>query len=843
MTSIILASIRQHSRRFIATGIAIIIAVAFVVTGLVVTDSFSESVKNSFTAEFMHADLRISATDDEGFGDNVDADGVPIDPTLQPLQEAVSIAQENPSVDSADLRIDSSIKLTSGESTSNLSYSVLVDEPLRWYTLGEGTWPTQPTDIVLDQSTAKQLNVGIGHTVTGDVSYADTSNPIELTVVGITKDTAGTSSFNGSNVLGSVSVIDHIKGVKQAKFGLIKVKQGTQLTPLRTQLDQRFAPLKVKTETKEEVATESVEDLSGSSMVLQAFILTFGLLALVVAGFVIANTFQLIVAQRTKELALLRCVGTTRGQIRRMILGEAICVGLGFSLLGALAGIGTAYGLRALATAGDGVFDFGVIALNPLTILGSILLGTLTTVIFAYGPARNAFSVHPIAALRPLPAEVRAKRHLVSGIIGACLALIGTLGMVLLAFSGELLGAIACGFFSAIGVLLLTRMILPRLIYGVGKVIAPINATTELAAANTIRNPGRTAATGTALLIGTVLIAMLTTGIYSTRESVLNTIDEKRPIDLVAMSAVPEEVGGATIEQLAQVKHVEAVAPVVSTEVTVTKADGTALQAEAYGFDQHTFDQAVHSPVATPQQGTVLVHTKNEFGLQQGQTITVSGPTGKTTATVVVDDARAPGTIDMTKDDLAAIDRGAKVSIVFIKLTPELPANQVEKAIDDLSKVGDSIDVTGPAPERAFYTEILRTILIVVLALLGVSVVIAIVGLGNTTALSVLERRQESAMLRSVGLTRGELRAMITIEAVLAAVVTVVLGVLLGVGYAWAGVIALGNAASQIGMQLHIPWGQMGLLVAGAFVAGLLAAAVPAFGAAKRPIVADLAAT
>ena len=196
MTSIILASIRQHSRRFIATGIAIIIAVAFVVTGLVVTDSFSESVKNSFTAEFMHADLRISATDDEGFGDNVDADGVPIDPTLQPLQEAVSIAQENPSVESADLRIDSSIKLTSGESTSNLSYSVLVDEPLRWYTLGEGTWPTQPTDIVLDQSTAKQLNVGIGHTVTGDVSYADTSNPIELTVVGITKDTAGTSSFN-----------------------------------------------------------------------------------------------------------------------------------------------------------------------------------------------------------------------------------------------------------------------------------------------------------------------------------------------------------------------------------------------------------------------------------------------------------------------------------------------------------------------------------------------------------------------------------------------------------------------------------------------------------------------
>ena len=131
MTSIILASIRQHSRRFIATGIAIIIAVAFVVTGLVVTDSFSESVKNSFTAEFMHADLRISATDDEGFGDNIDADGVPIDPTLQPLQEAVSIAQENPSVESADLRIDSSIKLTSGESTSNLSYSVLVDEPLR----------------------------------------------------------------------------------------------------------------------------------------------------------------------------------------------------------------------------------------------------------------------------------------------------------------------------------------------------------------------------------------------------------------------------------------------------------------------------------------------------------------------------------------------------------------------------------------------------------------------------------------------------------------------------------------------------------------------------------------
>uniref|UniRef100_UPI00300C7087 ABC transporter permease n=1 Tax=Stomatohabitans albus TaxID=3110766 RepID=UPI00300C7087 len=342
----------------------------------------------------------------------------------------------------------------------------------------------------------------------------------------------------------------------------VKGVAGTSPDQLATTLTPTITEPGFVIKTKEAVANEQVEELSGSTITIQAIVLAFGAISIVVAGFVIANTFRLIVAQRTKELALMRCVGATKGQIRRLILGESAVIGFGFSVIGVVIGIGVAFLIKTIA--GTGELQISEFVVSPLMVIICLLLGTISTVLFAMGPARNALRVHPIAALRPQTQEEERRSSLIIGIVGTFIAVIGTGAMVALSFTELLPGAILAGMVSALGVLMVCRLFLPPLIQSVGRLVAPLNATTELAVANAGRNKQRTAATGTALLIGAVLLTMLSTGITSARESVATTIDQKRPLDLVVETQQDTELTQANIQAVGAVNRVEKAATMYS---------------------------------------------------------------------------------------------------------------------------------------------------------------------------------------------------------------------------------------------------------------------------------------
>ena len=239
-----------------------------------------------------------------------------------------------------------------------------------------------------------------------------------------------------------------------------------------------------------------------------------------------------------------------------------------------------------------------------------------------------------------------------------------------------------------------------------------------------------------------------------------------------------------------------------------------------------------------PQSGVGMVGTITE----NKSPITIQGDAGSIVASADVSDKGTPDQMRMSKDDFAKVARNTVTDTVYLRLTPGLSADEVQQVTSDLNALNDSYNVGGGAQDRAYYTKVLNIMLMVVLALLAITLIIAFVGIGNTTALSVLERRRESALLRAVGLERRQLVTTIVVEAMLTAVVAAVCGCALGIFASWSGLNALEHTADKLELDLYIPWLQVALIIAGAGTAGVLAALLPAMGASRRPPVQDLAA-
>ncbi|WP_336250562.1 ABC transporter permease [Stomatohabitans albus] len=829
MNTIILASIRQHRGRFIATGIAIVLAVAFVVTGFVVTSSYAASFANAFNADMTHADIRIGLDDGpSGSMEDEVAQTKAITQRLSQHQDVESVYSE----------LSNFASFSANGSEDSATIFALPPEPLRWQELVSGSWPSQPGQAVISTNVAERHALSTGSRISLRPFGEETAKTTDLTIVGTyaLQNGAPASEFYVSQ-----ETFDQLPGTPLVHGTLVKGVAGTSPDQLATTLTPTITEPGFVVKTKEAVANEQVEELSGSTITIQAIVLAFGAISIIVAGFVIANTFRLIVAQRTKELALMRCVGATKGQIRKLILGESAVIGLSFSVLGALIGIGVAYLIKMIAGAGE--LQISEFVVSPTMVIISLLLGTASTVLFAMGPARNALRVHPIAALRPQTQEEERRSSVVIGIIGTILAVIGTGAMVAFSFTELLPVAILAGMVSAIGVLMVSRLCLPPMIHGIGRLIAPLNATTELAVANTTRNRQRTAATGTALLIGAVLLTMLSTGITSTRESVLKTIDQKRPLDLVVQTREDVQLTPANIQAVGAVNRVEKTATMYSATAKYDFDQFVQLESKFYATDPAELNAVLHDPVPPLAPDTVYTNDAELNNLENNGQLVVTTERGEKTLTVREDPSIDPGILVVSYQTLQSFGSPLIPERILVRLPRGLSFQEIEEVQRDIGKVIPNARVYGGAMDRAMLNQVLDVILYVLLALLAVSVIIAIVGVGNTAALSILERRHESAMLRAVGITRSQLVNMITTEAVLAAVVSVVFGIVLGIGYAWSGVIAIDHAADKLGLALHIPWLSIMLIIVGTLLAGLLASYIPALRAAKRSIVTDLAST
>lgn len=828
MKFLLLSSMRNHLGRLLATALAVVLSVAFIVTTLITMASYTDSITKSLTAELANTDVWV--------GPQPNALNNELE---RKLVKDVEKIRKLPGVAAVSPRTMAMGEVNHDGRRSNARLLAQVDPSLQWNSLTRGEWPTKPDEVSISEGTAETMKVSVGDTMV--ITPLGVSKPVTVRVVGIT---SGSSAMDmGIPVL--TLTHEGLTALQSPTMAttelLVHATPGTTTPELVSSIKQTVSDENLQVLTREEAADRQVKQLSGSSSSLLAMLAAFAGLSLIVAGYVIANTFQVLVAQRIKELALLRCIGAESRQVRTLILAEAALVGLAASAVGTLLGIGISALFVQLAK-GSG-FTIDHLVVPGYAPLAGLVAGTLATVACAYGAARKATQVRPITALQPMEATTQNTVPRARIILGSLLVLAGVAGLVLAARGtggdAAIFLGIGAGMVCLVGVLMLGAVVLPPLIHRVGMLISPLGPTTELAAANSMRNPLRTAATATSLLIGVTVLVLLVTGITSTRESITSEIDTQRPIDLVVRttdSFTPAEITG-----IKQTQGITATASLESAPITAATSGGD-KKLMAQGMDQAQLDQVLHAPKQlAPEPGHMKANTSDFPGMHSGDTVTVFGDTGSLPVTLDLSDKGENGAVALNQADLAKLSTKLHTNQMYMKVDSSLSAQQIQTIVSDLNSLNPHFQVGGGAQERADYIKILDTVLVVMISLLAVAIIIAIVGIGNTTALSIIERRRESAMLRAVGLERRQLVVMVMIEAALTAVVAAICGTILGVAFGWSGILSISASMAKLPLHLYVPWSQIGLIVVGAGVAGLVAAALPALGASRRRPIQDLA--
>ncbi|MEI4272934.1 FtsX-like permease family protein [Klenkia sp. LSe6-5] len=812
----LLAQVRANAGRLVASMTAIVIAVAFVVATLVLNQTAKSTVLDAVGAEYTGTDYVLSSTDGE---------------PLAGLADAVAAV---PGVTAVAPQWDTSLQtvLPGATGARYVSIGAVAEAPaLRWQQLTAGTFPTGPGQIAL--STGSDVAVGdVLPFTTYDAAGTEITG--DLTVTGLV-------DLSGS-ITGGLFSQGFVTPDQAEQWGATSTELLIAGDPDPTALQMAYETRMTRLTTGTERAEEEAAALTGGSDALTVVLLVFATVAVLVAGLVIANTFAVLLAQRTRELALLRCVGATSAQLRRSVLGEAALTGLAASVLGVLGGIGLAAGVSALAASLDSPIPLSGVSVPWVAVAAGVVVGLVTTVVAALAPARAATRVAPLAALRPTdPAPLRSRPGVVRLVVGLLMFGPGVALLLWGASAGEVLAALPGGALSFLGAVLLAQRAVPPVVAAAGRLLGRVGGVPgRLAAGNATRNPRRTAATATALVIGVTLTTAMVVGAASTRATAAAGLDAAYPTDVV----VQEANAGLPASLLAQLEAVDGVQQGVEiTAGQVTFPGGEAWQAEGYDVPATlpVLRSATDQPL--PALGEVVLppFLADQFGLAAGDRVELTAGDRALTLTAVLgsDDVDTPR---LTGVELTALDPEAVVGSIWLRLADTAePTTVVEEITEVAGTAVPTAYVSGIASERAALDDVVDTLLLVVTGLLGVAVLIALIGVGNTLALSVVERRQESGLLRALGLTRGQLRGLLAWEAVLVAGVAAVIGVLLGGGYGLVGAASVLGSLSADGTVVSIPWLQVGAIVVVATAAGLLASVLPARRAARTPPVAAIA--
>ncbi|WP_156225986.1 ABC transporter permease [Pseudactinotalea suaedae] len=851
-----LDQMRASAGRLAAAGIAILLGTAFVAASLLASATMRQATHDAFTASYADADLVVSA----------DAD---------PLTSAV--VEDIRGVDgvhAADLQTYFGLDITGAGATEWVSISPTPSDPsLQVGELAEGRQATAPGEIVLSSDVAERLQVSVGDTVQTswtpwdpDAESAGDPQVESLQVVGLI---ASTENFFMSGSGGQIPA-DQLEEWRVAQNGsdefwgsvLLALADDADPAAVRTAVEGLSTVAGAAVQTVPEIAEQRTAEQTGSDVTFLVVMLAFAAVALSVAGLVITNTFQVLVAQRTRTLALLRCVGASRGQIRNSVLGEAALLGLVASTAGLALGAGVVLiGVRVVdsffpsSTLGSAVpFSWTV----PVVTVG---VGIVVTLLSALVPARMATRVAPVAALRPVegPSDERAGRgRLVLAISATVIGALMLAGGVTLSLSlsgtdaadAGMLGGLALGVLGGLislsGLLIGSVFLMPKLLPALGR-LAGRGIPARIATANAVRNPRRTAATTNALVIGVALVVMMSTGAFSARQTLLTQLDEQFPVDVaVGVNDRSQSVTPAQVETVADTEGIASHVTLRTSDGTLDASDGS-IGVRVTSFAEGDPASVLRSDVLDGlEDGVLLLGSAQGLTIPDGEMLTLTGNDGGSIQLRVVRADVGSYTAIVTPAAHEAIAPDAPITTVWAQLEDGSdPIGVIAAVQEGLNEISASdpeaavLEVGGAAVERAAFSQVIDTLLAVVLGLLGVAVVIALVGVANTLSLSVLERRRENATLRAIGLTRGQLRGMLAVEGVLIAAVGALVGVVAGLLYGWAGAaVVLGGFGA---VELGVPWPQLGAVAVIALVAGLLASVLPARSAVRQSPVAALA--
>jgi putative ABC transport system permease protein len=827
-----LRNVLAHKARLLMTVLAVMLGVAFVSGTLVFTNTISDAFQKSSAKGFDQVDVAMTADYQDAEGDRVGKLHDLTQATLDKSERAPGAASAIGVVQGFTAIADKNGKLI-GEGFQSQGGNYWGTKDPR-YPLVSGHAPKGQGEILIDSETAERAGYEVGDTVRMSVD-----GPV-LTpkITGIFTTDDGNVAAGGSLTLFDTATAQKLFG----KAGVydqidVKAKPGVTQAALKAELDKALPEGTVATTTGKQLADDQAETIARSMSGMQTALLVFAGIALFVGTFIIANTFTMLVAQRTKELALMRAVGASRRQVTRSVLIEAFVVGAVAAVAGLVAGIGIGAGLRSLMGTFDATVPDGPLIIKPATILTALAVGILVTMLAAWLPGRRAAKIPPVAAMNSVHAKATTKSLVLRNTLGALFSAAGV-AVVLVATTmdgsdGQMpmgLGAVLL----IIGVFILTPLLSRPLIAAAAPVLRAFGVSGKLARQNSVRNPRRTAATASALMIGLTLITGMTVMAGSLQQAIEKMASSSIKADYVVSMANGNPLSPDVEKKLARTDGVTATSPMRNA---VSRIDGrteylTGVNGAAIGelagpkVDAGSFEVG----------GTQVVvdsETAKSYGWKAGSAFTVSYEDGKKQQLTVAGTYESNDFLRGILLDQATLaphesdPYNMKVMVKTAGGTSGATQDKLEKALgtNPAIKVQDKKDISNEIAQM--FTLMLN----MVYGLLAMAVIVAVLGVVNTLAMSVFERSQEIGMLRAIGLDRKGIKRMVRLESLVISLFGAVLGIGLGVFFGWAAGELLATRLATY--ELVLPWARMGVFLLLAATVGVLAALWPARRAAR----------
>jgi putative ABC transport system permease protein len=837
VTRVALRGIRSHLGRFLLSVLAVLLGVAFVAGTFslrtMLSSTFSDIITSGMIGDaYLRGAQEVTASARGPVDAAATLNRIPLS-VVEEAEQVDGVVSVLPDITGPIVLVGADgTAVISGNGAQSFAIGLHPDDPSA--TVVAGRAPSGPDEVAVESTSlaASGLRVGDRTTVVlgGGLTEAEVVGEVAFgapvagaTIVFLDVATA-TAAYAADGTVATIAV-----------YG----EEGLSESQLVDRLDAALTDPGVAVVTGETARADAEEQVQQVLGFISTFLLIFAAISLFVGAFIIANTFQMVVRQRQREFAMLRAVGASPTQVFSSILVQAGVVGVLGSAAGVGAGVALVAGLRTFF-ASMGMELSGRIPLDGFTVLVSVVTGTVVSLVAAAVPARRAALTPPVEAMRDEVAS-HERGSAVRAAVGVVL-LVGGIVAVALAMqgvdrAGQVLGAGASAV--VLAVLVLAPSVVPS---ALGVLAAPVVAAVRplgaLARGNVTRMPKRTASTASALMIGMALVGAAAVLAASTQASTRAIVENESTADYLIQSvtrSVPEEV----VTQAAAVPGVDRVDPVRVGSVLV---DGQALT--ALGLPGGAIGASVDVPVvdgdpARLADGEVVVQRGRaaDEGWAVGDTVTVRSGLGERTLTIgAVIDSRALGAPVLLPEDVftdLVPSSEALLDTVFVVADDGADLGALR---DDLTALIQPYVVLSVLDNEDFADQLAEQvdqILVILYALLGLSIVIAVLGIVNTLALSIAERTREIGLLRAVGLGRLQLSSVVTIESVLTAVFGTVLGVAVGTGLA----ATLPTVFADEGLStLAVPWTQLGVLLVLAVVIGVVAALWPAVRAARMDV-------
>ncbi len=838
-----LRGLLAHKVRLLLTAVAVVLGVAFVTGSLVFTDTLGKT----FDDLFNQTAPDVVVTPQSGFTQGAASqDGAVLVPAgvLATVKAVPGVDRARGSVFVNGVQVtgkDGKVIGQAGAPAFGSSWSG--DRDLSPFRLVEGRGPTRAGEVAVDTQTATKAGLRVGgpvvlttpgptrhDTVVGIFRFGTTGNLAGASIVAFDLRTAQDVLLQGNAGYTQVSAKGSAGISQEVLRGRVVAALGPQATTLKVQ-------------TGKAAADEQAKRITDGLKFFNVFLLVFAGIALVVGSFIILNTFTMLVAQRTRELALLRAIGATRRQVTRSVLIEALAVGVVGATIGLGLGVLLSSGLRALF-AGLGIdLPAGPLVLAGRTVAAAYAVGVLVTLVAAYLPARRASRVPPVAALR-VDASPTARSLRLRTVLGCLVLGVGVLTVVAgLRSSGDRAPSLVAfgGFAVLVGAVVLSPSISRRVIGFFAAPVRSSGAAGKIAVDNARRNPRRTATTASALMLGLALVSAIGVLGASTTASTDAVIDDVVRADFIASNPSFLPLSPQVAQTLAGTPGVGTVSRVQLLRVQIG-GDRTAMTA----VDPRTItsmvalDMVSGSVTGLGVDG-VLVDDKTAATehYRVGSTIPAvfeSGPRRLTVQGVYKSSgAFSGGVVSVaTARQVGARDLD---EVVYVRVAPAADPAATRAAVDRAMTGFPNVKVLDQTEFKASIRDQVNQLLYLVYALLGLAVVIAVLGIVNTLALSVVERTREIGLLRALGMDRRQLRSTVRLESVAISVYGALLGLVIGVAFG----AALQRSLVEQGITvLGIPWAVLATVLLASVVVGVLAAVWPARRAARLDVLAAI---